>query len=182
MPTSVGDHPRRIDLLVLGVGELVPDDEPDHLRRDAQPAGGLLLGAADEQPQGVFLEAVGVGDVLALEGRNEGLAVMAMGAAMEGGLVDPEAGLAPQVEVADDLGAVLGLQVGRIVVAAAVAADAGRQGPGDFKAVPLAVTLIGRDGHVGRQIDVDGDGSHDFTSGASGCQALPTPGRHLPLP
>jgi hypothetical protein len=112
----------------------------------------------------VLLEAVGVRGVLALEGRDEVLAVAAVGAAVVGRLVDPEAGLAPHVQVAHDLHTVLVLQVGLVFTAAVVTADAGGQRPGDLKAVPLAATLVGGNRDIGRQIDFDGDGSHDLTS------------------
>ena len=104
MPTSVITR-CGIDLLGLGVGQLVADDQADRLGGDAQPAGDFLLVAADQQPQHLLLEAVGVAGVLALEGRDQVLAVVAPGAAVEGGLVDPEAGLAPEVQVADHLDA-----------------------------------------------------------------------------
>ena len=57
------------------------------------------------------------------------LAVVAVGAAVEGGLVDPEAGLAPDVQIPDDLSSVLDLDVGAFLSAAAVAAAAVRPGP-----------------------------------------------------
>jgi hypothetical protein len=90
------------------------------------------------------------------------LAVVAVGAAVQDRLEDPETGLAPEVEVADDGGAVLELQVGHVFVVTAVAAAAAGQGPGDFKAVAVAVTMISGDGEVGRQIDLDGNSSHDL--------------------
>jgi len=158
--THVADDPLGINLLGLSVGQLVVDDQADHLRRDAQPPGHLLLGAADEQAQHVLLEAVGVADFLAAEGRDEVLAVVAVRAAVVGRLVDPEAGLAPDVQVADDLDLVRELQVGGGVAVAAITAAASRPGPRDLKAVGVAVAAVGGDGHIGRQIDVDGDGGH----------------------
>jgi hypothetical protein len=160
----VGDDPRRIDRLGAGVGELVADDQLDHLGGDAEPAGHLGDVAADQERQHMLLEAEGVAGVLALERRDEGLAAVTVRAAVEGGLVDPEAGLAPDVEVADDLHAVLGLQLGGVLLAAAVAADAAGQGPGHFEAVALAVALVRDEGHTLGEIDVDGDSSHDPTA------------------
>ncbi len=42
------DDPAGIDLLGLGVGQLVTDDQADHLGGDAQPPSHLLLVATDE--------------------------------------------------------------------------------------------------------------------------------------
>jgi hypothetical protein len=68
-------------------------------------------------------------------------------AAVEGGFVDPEAGLAPDVEVADDTG-----------VAVRLKADAVGPGPGDLEAG--AVALAGGYGDDVGQVDVDGDAGH----------------------
>src|SRR5262249_44594719 len=139
---DVGDDPLGVRLLGPGVGQLVADDQPDRLRRDAQPPGDFLLVAADEQPQDLLLEAVGVAGVPPLEGRQQVLAVVAVGAAVEGGLVGPEAGLAPDVQVPDDLSGVLDLDVGIFLSTAAVAAAAVRPGPGDLEAVAVTLPLL----------------------------------------
>jgi hypothetical protein len=62
----VGNDPLRVDFFGLGVGQLVADDQADRLRGDAQPPGHLLLVAADQQPEHLPLEAVGIAGVLAL--------------------------------------------------------------------------------------------------------------------
>src|SRR5947208_2065230 len=79
--------------------------DPLHrLRGDPQPAGGVLGRTADQRAEHESLEAVGVGGLFPLERRDGVLAVVAPRTAMEGGRVDPEAGLAPDVEVPDRLG------------------------------------------------------------------------------
>ena len=102
----VGNHSLRIDLLGLGVGQLVFDDQADHLGGDAQTPGHFLFVAADQQPQDLLLEAVGVAGVLALEGRDQPLPVVAPAAAVERRRIDPEARLPADVQVADDLDSV----------------------------------------------------------------------------
>jgi hypothetical protein len=160
---DVMDHPLGIDLLGLGVGQLVADDQADRLGGNAQPPRDFLLIAPDERSQHLLLEAVGVAGVFAFEGRDQVLAVVAPGAAVEDGLVDPEAGLAPEVQVAYDLDGVLDLQVGVVFLAAGIATTAGGPGPGDFEAVSFAVALVGGEGDARRQIDVDGDRGHGRT-------------------
>src|SRR5205085_10136068 len=121
---DIRDPSLRIDLLGLGIRQLVADDQPDHLGGDTQASGHLLFAAADQQAQHLLLEAVGVAGVLALKGRDEELPVVAPRAAAEGGLVDPEAGLPPQVQVADYLEPLAELDGGLVFAAAAVAAAA----------------------------------------------------------
>src|SRR5262249_32963404 len=159
------------------VGQLVADDQPDRLGRDTKPPGDFLLVAADEQPQDLLFKAVGVAGVPPLEGRQQVLAVGAGGAAVGGGLVGPEAGLAPDVlQVADDLSGVLDLDVGAFLSAAAVTAAAIRPGPGDLEAVAVAVPLVGGDGNARGQIDVDGDAGHVRPRRASGSvERVPSP-------
>jgi hypothetical protein len=79
---------------------------------------------------------------------------------VEGRLLDPEAGLTPDVQVPDDLDRVLELQVCLVFAAAAVAAAVLRQRPGDLEAVAVGVALLGGDGYPRRQIEVDRDGGH----------------------
>ena len=76
-------------------------------------------------------------------------------------MIDPEARLPPEVQVANDLDSVRQLKGSGVFVAAVVTASARGEGPGDFKAVAVAVTLVARDRHASGQIDVDGNGSHD---------------------
>src|SRR5262249_46079643 len=178
---DVGDDPLGVRLLGPGVGQLVADDQPDRLRRDAQPPGDFLLVAADEQPQDLLLDAVGGAGVPPLEGGQQVLAVGAVGAAVEGGLVGPEAGLAPDVQVPDDLSGVLDLDVGIFLSTAAVAAAAVRPGPGDLEAVAVTVPLVGGDGNARGQIDVDGDAGHVRPRRASGSiEPVPPSERHPP--
>jgi hypothetical protein len=93
----VGKHPLRIDVLGLGVGPLVADDQSDRLGGDAQAPGNFLLVTADQQAQHLLFKAVGIAGVLAFKGRDQVLAMVAPGTAMIGGSVDPEAGLTPEV-------------------------------------------------------------------------------------
>src|SRR5262249_15780619 len=134
-----------------GIGQLVAGDQADGLGGDAQAPGHFFLVAADEQPEDVLLKAVGVAGVLALEGRDHVLTVGARRAALEHRLIDPEAGLAPEVEVANDLRAVAELEVGLVVPSAGVTATALGQEPRDFKAVAVTAALVGGDGDPGRQ-------------------------------
>jgi hypothetical protein len=157
---DVLDHPPGIDLLGLGVGELVADDQADRLRRDPDPPSDVLLVAADQRPEHVPLEAEGVADVPALERRDQVLAVVARGAAVEGRLVDPEAGLAPEVQIPHHLHGLLDLDTGSFRPMAVVTAAVGRPRPGHLNAVAGAVAVVGGDGHAGGQIDVDGDCGH----------------------
>jgi hypothetical protein len=108
----------------------------------------------------MLLEAVSIADVPALEGRDEVLSMVAERTTMEGGLVDPEAGLAPDVQVPHDLDGFFDLEAGLFCPATVVAAATGGPGPGDFKAVAVAVALVGGDGDSGEQTNVDGDCGH----------------------
>jgi len=166
---DIGDPPLRVNLLGLGVGQLVADDQADRLGGDAQAPGHFLLVTADQQPQHVPLEAVGVAGVLALEGRDQPLSMVAPRATMERRLIDPEARLPADIQVPDDLDPVLELKVGFVFPPAAVTATALGQRPGDFKPVAVPMTVIPRDGDTGRQIDVDSDGSHGRRTKRSPC-------------
>jgi hypothetical protein len=148
------------DLLSLGVRQLVTNDQGDGFGRDAEPAGDVRLGAADQRPQDVLLEPVGVAHVPPLERRDQVLAVVAERAPVEGGRVDPEAGLAPDVQVSDDLHRPLVLDPGRLVPAAAGTPVVGGERPGDLEAMAFPIPVIARDRHTVREIDVDGDLSH----------------------
>ena len=98
------------------------------------------------------------------------LPVIAPGTAVEGGLIDPEAGLAPDIEVADRLGDRLELDVGAILMPAAFAAATLGQGPADLKAVALLMALIRGDLHAGGQVHLDGHAGQGVCPvGAQGC-------------
>jgi hypothetical protein len=89
----IRDPSLRVDrLLVL---ELMPHDRAHHLGADPQPPGDFFFGRTDQPPQHLLLEAIGAGHVLALEGRQQPLAMVAAPAAMERRLVHKETGLAP---------------------------------------------------------------------------------------
>src|SRR5579885_650912 len=75
-------------------------------------------------------------------------------------LINPEARLAPEVQVSDHLHLVRKLQVSRFVPVTTITAAASRQRPRDFKAVAIALAVVSGDGQVGRQVNVDGDGGH----------------------
>jgi hypothetical protein len=143
---QVGDDTPRVDLLGLAVGQLVADDPLHGFGGDAQTPGRLRCVAADQQPQDLLLEAVGVADIAALERRDQVLTVAAVRAAVVGGLVDPEAGLPPEVQIADDLDGIFEFDLGLLLSAAVVAAAALGPGPGDFKAVAVAVAMRSGDG------------------------------------
>jgi hypothetical protein len=160
---DVGDHPLGIDLLVRRVGQLVTDDPPDGLGRDAQPAGHVLLRAADERPQDMLLEPEGVAGVPPLERRDQVLPAAAVRAAVVGRLVHPEGGLAPDVQIPDHLGGVLDLDAGVGRAAAPVTPATGRPRPVHLESVPIVVAFVSGDGDAGGQIDIDGDRGHRRT-------------------
>ena len=101
---------------------------------------------------------------------------------MEGGLVDEEGGLSPEVEVADDLGVVAVLDARVLLAAAAVAAAAAGQWPGDLEAVAVAVAVVGGERDIRGQIDVNGDSGRGrsltgerFQRSGADTRAAPTP-------
>jgi hypothetical protein len=98
----------------------------------------------------MFLEAVSVSNILAFERGNQMLAVVAVGTAMVNRLIDPKAGLPPNVQVADHECPILILQVSLVFVMTTLTATTTRQRPGDFKTVAGAITLIRGDGHIRR--------------------------------
>src|SRR5512147_1385499 len=156
---DVGDHPLRIDHAILG--QLVLDDPLHGLGGDPQSAGDILGRAADQRPEHELLEAVGVGRVFPLERRDDVLAVVAPRTAVEGSLVDPEAGLAPDVQIPNGLRGCLELDVSPILVPAPLAAAAFGQGPTDLEAVSILVAFIPGDLHAGRQVHFDRHVGHD---------------------
>ena len=88
------------------------------------------------------------------------LAAVAAGAAVEGGGIDPEGGLAKDVEVADHLGVRGALQMDGLVEAAAVAGGALGQGPGDLQAVGVAVALVAEDADAVGEVEIESDAGH----------------------
>ena len=106
------------------------------------------------------------------------MAAVAAGTAVESGGVDPEGGLAEDVEVADHLGVGRALQVDGFVEAAAAAGGAGGQRPGDFQAVGVAGAAVAEDGDASGEVEVEGDAGHG-TSLANGVRgrALPAGGQ-----
>jgi hypothetical protein len=99
---DIRDYTLRIDRHGLAVSQLVLHNEMHRLGGDAESPRHLGFVGADEQPQHLFLEAIRVTGVLAFERRQEVLAMMAFGAAMENGLIAEEAGLAENIKIADD--------------------------------------------------------------------------------
>src|SRR5207247_606493 len=77
-------------------------DETHRLGGDAQSPRHLGFVGADEHPQDQLLEAIGVTGVFAFERWQEVMAMMALGAALENGLIAEEAGLSENLEIADD--------------------------------------------------------------------------------
>ena len=88
------------------------------------------------------------------------LTVITPRTAVEGGLVDPEAGLPPGVEVADRLGRRLVVDVGAIFLSAPLATAAFGQGPADLKAVSVLRAVIPGDLHAGGQVNLDRHAGH----------------------
>ena len=85
-------------------------------------------------------------------------------AAMEAGLEDQEARLAPQIQVADRVDGVLVLVVGRFFRAALLAAAVQGEGKFHLEAVPVTATLVAQQFHAHRQIQfhLDLDLSHPW--------------------
>lgn len=160
---DIRDHALRIDRHGLAVGQLILDDETHRLRGDTESPRHLGFVGADEHPQHLFLEAIGVTGILALERRQEVVAMMAFGAAMKDRLITEERGLAENIEIADDTHFALveiGFQACRFDGFASRTAARFGQGPGDFDAVSVGKAMIAGDGDVFGQIDVDGEVGH----------------------
>src|SRR3954451_2376441 len=157
------------------LGQLIRDDVFDRLGGDPQATSDILSGAADQRPEYELLEAEGVGGVLPLERRDEVLTMVTPRTAMEGGLVEPEAGLTPDVEVADGLGSRLELDVGVILLPAAFATAAFGQRPADLEAVSVLMAVIPGDLHAGGQVDLDRNVGHgSCPAGARGSTRRPS--------
>ena len=117
----------------------------------------------------MFLEGIGIAGVLTLERRDEILAMMAAWAAVKDPLLDPEAGLVPDLQVPHDaLFAVL-FEMGLDFMAATLTPATLRPGPGDFEAVAVAQAFVARNFHALGQIDIDGNAGHN------------RPWQHVPL-
>src|SRR5512147_837633 len=174
---DVGDHSLGIDPAILG--QLVLDDPLHRLGGDPQAAGHVLGRAADERSEHEQLEAGGVGRVFPLERGDDVLAVVAPGTVVEGGLVDPEAGLAPDVQVPDGLRGCLVFDVGVILMAAPLATAAFGQGPADLEAVTVLVAFVAGDLHAGGQVHfstaVPGATTASTSSPRSSGKTRPTP-------
>ncbi len=158
---DIRDDSLRIDPLGSGVGQLVADDPPDRLGRDPEPAGDFLFVAADQRPKHMVLESECVAGVPALERRNQVLPAAAMRAPMVRRLIDPEAGLPPNVQVPDDLDRVLDFDAGIRVPSAPVTVAPIRPRPSDLESVTVAVPLVAGERHARGKIDVNGDRRHD---------------------
>ena len=160
---DIRDDALRIDHQRLAVGQLVLHDETHRFRGDAQSPRHLGFVGADEHLQHPFLEAIGVTGVFAFERRQEVLAMMAFGAAMENGLIAEEAGLAENIEIADDpcfADVEIGFQARRLDRLATWTAARFGQGPRNFNAVRIGEAMIPGDGNAFGQIDVDGEVGH----------------------
>lgn len=89
--------------------------------------------------------------------------MMAFGAAMENGLIAEEAGLAENIEIADDpcfADVEVRFQACRLDRLAAWAAAGFGQGPRNLNAVRIGEAMIAGDGNAFGQIDVDGEVGH----------------------
>ena len=113
---DVGDDPLGIDLALLG--QLILHDPFHRLGRDPQAAGDVLRRAPDQGSEHKLLEAVGVGDVFALERGDDVLAVVAASTAVEGSLVNPKARLVPDRKVPNGLRGGFELDLGTLLVPA----------------------------------------------------------------
>jgi hypothetical protein len=160
---DIRDDAVRIDHQRLAVGQLVLHDETHRFRGDAQSPRHLGFVGADEHLQHPFLEAIGVTGVFAFERRQKVLAVMAFGAAMENGLIAEEAGLAENIEIADDAhfaNVEIGFWACRLDGLATWAAARVGQGPRNFDGVRIGEAMISGNGNAFGQIDVDGEVGH----------------------
>jgi hypothetical protein len=160
---DVRDHPLRIDHERLTLGQLILDDEAHRLRGNAQSPRHLGFVGADEHPQHQFLEAIGVSGVLAFERRQEVLAMTAFAAALKCGLIAKEAGLAENIEIADDThfaNVEMGFEANGLDRLATWTAKRFGYGPSNLDAVGFGQTMITGDGNAFGQIDIDGEIGH----------------------
>jgi hypothetical protein len=160
---DVFNHPFRIDHQRLAVGQLILDDESHRLGGDPQTPRHLGLVGADEHTQHLFLETIRVTGVFAFERRQEVLAMMAFGAAMKNRLIAEEAGLAENIEIADDArfaNVEIGFQACGFDGFATWTAARFGHGPSNFNAVSIGAAMIPGDGNAFGQIDVDGEIGH----------------------
>src|SRR5262249_7416434 len=97
---------------------------------------------------------------------------------MVGRPVDPEAGLPPDIQVANDLHAVLELELRGLRAVAGVAAAALGQRPGDLEAVAVADALVVGNRDARREVDVDGDRRHGYRTKCWARKRMPGPTGH----
>ena len=90
------------------------------------------------------------------------LAVVTASTTVKGGLVDPEAGLPPDIEVTDRLGCRLELDVRPFFVPTPRAAAAFGEWPADLETVAILIALVGVDLHTWRYIHFNGDAGHSL--------------------
>ena len=168
---AVGSDPLR-------VLQTVRDDRRDHLRTDAEAAGHLFFGRADQHPQHVLFEPQRVGDVLAFERGQQPLPVIAPRTAMVRRLIDEERGLAPDVEIADDLDLVAVLHAGSMRSAAFVAGRGLGEIPFDFERMAVADALVTANPDAFRHIEIDFHRGHRRPSLERESES---PGHSLPI-
>jgi hypothetical protein len=160
---DVFNHPFRIDHQRLAVGQLILHDETHRLGGDPQASRHFGFVGADEHTQHLFLEAIGVTGVFAFERRQDVLAMMAMRAALKNRLIAEEAGLAENIEIADDArfaNVEIDFQACRLDGFATWTAARFGHGPSNFNAVSIGDAMISGDGNAFGQIDVDGEVGH----------------------
>jgi hypothetical protein len=160
---DIRDDTLRIDHHRLTVGQLILHDETDRVRGDAQTPGHFRFVGADQHLQKVLLEAIRVTCVFALEGRQEIMAMMTLGAAMKDRLIAEEGGLAENIEIADNAhfaNIEIGFQSGRLDGFATRAATRFGPEPRNFDAMSLGQAVIPGDGDAFGQIDFDGKVGH----------------------
>ena len=112
----------------------------------------------------MLLEAIRVTGIFAFEGRQEIVAMMALGAAMKDGLIAEERWLAQDVEVADDACFAhfeMGFHPGRRNGFATRTATGFGPEPSNFNAVRIGQAMVTGDGDAFGQIDLDGEVGHD---------------------
>jgi hypothetical protein len=154
----IGNDSIRVDPFV--VAQLVSYDPAHGFRRNPQTPANLLFITADQQRQDLLLKAIRVGNVLAFEGRQDIVAMLALATPVPHRLINPETWLSKNVQVPNHADAVGNFQPCLILHAATRAGAALRPRPSHFETVAVAVTLVRCDFHAGRKIDVNADPSH----------------------
>lgn len=154
----IGNDSIRVDLFV--VAQLVAYDPAHGFRRNPQPPANLLFITADQQRKHLLLKAIRVGNVFAFEGRQDIVAMLALGTTVPRRLIDPETWLSKDVQVPNHADAIGNFQPCLILQTATRAGAALRPRPSHFETVAVAVTFIRGDFHTGRKIDINADSSH----------------------